>query len=68
MPTRWPSLSGGNRNDFCLAAAEGFVLLSGLATVLRVEVVEEEVVVKVVGRVVVEEEMVGVEVEVEVWQ
>ena len=66
MPTRWPSLSGGTRNDFCLAAAEGFVLLSGLATVLRVEVVEEEV--EGVGRVVVEEEMVGVEVEVEVWQ
>ena len=65
MPTRWPSLSGGTRNDFCLAAAEGFVLLSGLATVLRVEVVEE---VEEVGRVVVEEEMVGVEVEVEVWQ
>ena len=65
MPTRWPSLSGGTRNDFCLAAAEGFVLLSGLATVLRVEVVEE---VGGVGRVVVEEEMVGVEVEEEVWQ
>ena len=39
--------------------------MSGLATVLRVEVVEE---VEGVGRVVVEEEMVGVEVEVEVWQ
>ena len=39
--------------------------MSGLATVLRVEVVEE---VEEVGRVVVEEEMVGVEVEVEVWQ
>ena len=40
--------------------------MSGLATVLPVEVVEEEV--EGVGRVVVEEEMVGVEVEVEVWQ
>ena len=39
--------------------------MSGLATVLRVEVVEK---VEGVGRVVVEEEMVGVEVEVEVWQ
>ena len=39
--------------------------MSGLATVLRVEVVEE---VEEVGRVVVEEEMVVVEVEVEVWQ
>ena len=42
--------------------------MSGLATVLLVEVVEEVEEVEGVGRVVVEEEMVGVEVEVEVWQ
>ena len=57
VPTHWPSpwawALAETQNGFCLAAAEGFVLFLGSATLLLGEVVEGERDVVEVERVVV---------------